>query len=385
MGIGSGTGASDPHRQHQRRWLVKDPRRLVRQRELRSAHKHAKELRDWFELDTDNPFNSTRFRLTDKTKLTLTVKTGPGHDGRRDRVTSPITHNVAALLKIKGAPKTIKRRYAFHAPKRLGGGLITVDVYSKPGRIAMIEWNDPPAGVTAKDLPAWMDACGLIDVTNALTSAHIANLPSFDDTDDVLLSLQDLIADDIAMLVLTGGPCSGKTSVMEALANDPRAHAVPEVATILIGQLGVKPFGARGQNVRFQIALRRVQIIFEALARLQARADGKSVVVMDRGVLDACAYLPDGKESYHKYFGVSADDDGKRYKAVAQLSVPDEAIFEANRRNNPSRRESHQEAVILGHKICESWIGHGNYLHINDGDWPHKKARALEFVYAHAA
>lgn len=222
-------------------------------------------------------------------------------------------------------------------------------------------------------------------MTNALTSAHIANLPSFDDKDDVLLSLQDQIAEDITMLVLTGGPCSGKTSVMEALANDPLVHAVPEVATILIGQLGVKPFGARGQNVRFQIALRRVQIIFEALARLQARADGKSVVLMDRGVLDACAYLPNGKRSYWKYFCVSADDDGKRYKAVAQLSVPDEEVYEANRRNNPSRRETHPEAAVLGHKIHDAWIGHDDYLLIDDGDWAKKKARAIEFIYRHAA
>lgn len=153
----------------QRRWLVKNPKRLVRRPELKAARKDAQELRDWFDLNPENPFNSTRLRLTDKTKLTLTVKTGPGRNGRRESVTSNITDNTEALIKIKRAPKTVKRRYAFKAPKRLGGGLITVDVYSRPGKIAIVEWNDPPEG-RHRQGPARLD--GLVRIDRCDERAH---------------------------------------------------------------------------------------------------------------------------------------------------------------------------------------------------------------------
>lgn len=367
-------------RQHQRRWLVLNPKRLARRPDLRAARNRSQELRDWFHFDQDNPFNYTRYRLTDGQTLSLTVKRAPDGRGRRRQVTSVIDHRADELVKIMGAPRTIKRRYAFTTHV---GGVITVDVYSKPGRIAIVEWHNPPAGATDEDLPDWIRTCGVVEVTNALTSAHIAALPAFDGPEDAFLSLQDQIANAIPMIVLTGGPCSGKTSVMDILAKDKRLHVVPEVATILIGQLGIKPFGKNGHGVRFQIALRRIQLVFEALARLQARADGKAAVVMDRGVLDACAYLPHGWLSYKKYFGVTANDDGRRYKVVIQLAVPKRSVYNAHRKNNPSRRETHAQAVALGKKIREAWEGHREYLMADHPDWEAKQEFVVDRVYAY--
>jgi predicted ATPase len=258
---------------------------------------------------------------------------------------------------------------------------LTIDEYMKPEGLVIIEWTDPP--VDAYDrLPDWMRGLGLVDVTLSLTAAHIANLPPLDLSVDPLPYLRHQIGPRIPVFVATGGPVAGKSETLKKLAQDPSLLVVPEAATILIKQLGIDPYGPEGHSERFQMALRRVQMTFETLACSQARAMGKKAVVVDRGTLDSCAYIPGGRNGFNQYFGFDAMNEEQRYQAVVQLAVPNETIYNKYRGDNTARPadETHDKALNISKALQQAWGKHPRYLYVDDTDWDTKQRRAIEFI-----
>src|SRR4051812_30728306 len=98
-------------------------------------------------------------------------------------------------------------------------------------------------------------------------------------------------------IVLTGGPCGGKTTALAHLSERLQALGFrvflsPEVATLLITG-GASP---RGQTpalaLRFQENLLRLMMATEdAFVDLARSAGRPAVVVCDRGTMDASAYI----------------------------------------------------------------------------------------------
>jgi len=92
-------------------------------------------------------------------------------------------------------------------------------------------------------------------------------------------------------LVLTGGPCSGKSSILQSLAQDERLsqviEVVPEVATLLLE--GGWPVPGRDVTwtpcwqVNFQRAIVAVQPALEEVVALKAQTNHKQFLVCDRG------------------------------------------------------------------------------------------------------
>jgi hypothetical protein len=128
-------------------------------------------------------------------------------------------------------------------------------------------------------------------------------------------------------IMLTGGPCGGKTSAANALREKfenigYRVYCVPEAATILFENMGMKVRelistiyspcahrhldGLKGgdwfgpdkadKTLEFQIQLARMQIALENAAIDLAKHAGnrRSIVLIDRGLMDGKAYCPDG-------------------------------------------------------------------------------------------
>ena len=102
----------------------------------------------------------------------------------------------------------------------------------------------------------------------------------------------------ISKIVLTGGPCAGKTTAMSWIKNEftKRGYGVlivPETATELITG-GVCPWNCesnmRYQTFQFRLQMEKERIFEEAAAGMK---DQKILIVCDRGLLDNKAYMDD--------------------------------------------------------------------------------------------
>lgn len=172
----------------------------------------------------------------------------------------------------------------------------------------------------------------------------------------------------IPSIVLTGGPCGGKTLALahlaEALeAGGWRVFAIPEMATLLYDH-GVRPEEAGGAlNGPFRRALMRGQLAHESLWREMAAispARGK-VILQDRGLFDELPYC-DGREEHAGHLlalGLTVEETCRRYDLVVHLaSTAVDAPAAYGHATNRQRRESAAEAAAADAATWEAWEAH---------------------------
>lgn len=101
-------------------------------------------------------------------------------------------------------------------------------------------------------------------------------------------------------IVLTGGPCGGKSSSLDDLTKALTKKGfdilcVPEVPTILLNGGCTYP-GIEGKKetlVTFEKALIQAQLQLESsFTDIAESTDRPTIVIMDRGLIDVAAYLP---------------------------------------------------------------------------------------------
>lgn len=166
-------------------------------------------------------------------------------------------------------------------------------------------------------------------------------------------------------VVLTGGPCSGKSTVMRALAEEfgDTVVLVPEAATILLAG----GFPVPGKHLpwsedwqaHIQPAIVSVQQALEGAYLLVAQERGAALMVCDRGLLDGAAYTPGGLDEFCRRHAVDANQAAARYHAVIHLeslAVADPEKYGAA--GNASRFETLEEAQRLEHATREAWSNH---------------------------
>ena len=128
----------------------------------------------------------------------------------------------------------------------------------------------------------------------------------------------------IPMIVLTGGPCAGKSSVLKYLrARLPNAAFVSEAARMLLS--GGYP--VPGEELEytddwkhsFQGAILDLQQRLEYFWMQEAQRAGKRLLVCDRGLLDGAAYLPGGLAQYLASYKLDYKQTLARYHAVYHL------------------------------------------------------------------
>lgn len=170
-------------------------------------------------------------------------------------------------------------------------------------------------------------------------------------------------------LVLTGGPCSGKTTVLAALREEfgEKLIYLPEAATILLGG----GFPAPGNNLEwspawqtaFQAAVLPVQRGMEAAAELTLSASKAKLIVCDRGTLDGAAYTEGGLENFARKFGLEVGNELRRYSAVVHLeslAVTDPTRY--GKTGNEHRFESCEEAAKLDAATRDAWSRHQRHM-----------------------
>lgn len=170
---------------------------------------------------------------------------------------------------------------------------------------------------------------------------------------------------EITKIVITGGPCAGKTTAMSWIQNTYtqlgyKVLFVPETATELI-MGGVAPWTC-GTNLDYQrcqleLQLEKERIFEQAAATMDAQ---KVLIVCDRGTLDNRAYMS-GQEFAAALDAIGSNEVELRdgYDAVFHLVTAAKGAGNFyTTANNSARTETSEQAAELDDKLIAAWTGH---------------------------
>eukprot|EP01098_Paradermamoeba_levis_P007145 TRINITY_DN2964_c0_g1_i1.p1 TRINITY_DN2964_c0_g1~~TRINITY_DN2964_c0_g1_i1.p1 ORF type:complete len:423 (-),score=82.28 TRINITY_DN2964_c0_g1_i1:211-1479(-) len=195
-------------------------------------------------------------------------------------------------------------------------------------------------------------------------------------------------------VVITGGPCAGKTSSLALIGDHFRSigwsvYVVPEAATILLGGgVSFQDFND-DQVYSFQKSIVRMMMTlettYEELAHIEAKKNKNCLVICDRGVMDASVYC--SKEIWTRILtDLLISDVGdvrdRRYHCVVHLiTAADGALEYYSTDNNVVRNETPEEAVLLDQKTLKAWFGHPALSIVdNKSNFKEKVLRVLRYI-----
>ena len=186
-------------------------------------------------------------------------------------------------------------------------------------------------------------------------------------------------------IVITGGPCAGKTTALSWIQNafskrGYRVLFVPETATELISG-GVAPWTC-GSNLDYQKCQAALQLEKERIFTQGAKTMkvDKILLVCDRGALDNRAYMNEEEwQAVLEALGTNEIDLRDTYDAVFHLVTAAKGAEDAyTLSNNAARTESLEQARELDDKLLASWTGHPHLRIIdNSSDFRQKLERLM--------
>ena len=199
---------------------------------------------------------------------------------------------------------------------------------------------------------------------------------------------------NVKRIVLTGGPCAGKTTalvrVIEQFSNlGYKVFTIPEVPTMFT-QAGMnylttnKDFFFEGEKATLEIQL----ALEDKFQRMAEACTEPCVIICDRGTLDISAYMtPEMWDTITASVGVDTASLPSRYDAVLHLvSAADGAEQFYTTSNNAQRLEKADEAGLkiareLDKKVIKAWSGHPHLRVINNNeDFDRKLNRVLKEI-----
>lgn len=173
----------------------------------------------------------------------------------------------------------------------------------------------------------------------------------------------------IPKIVLTGGPCAGKTTGLSILMQKLPEFGVspllvPEVATLVLGG-GIKIGDVIKDPKlyqRFQREILMTQIVlescFENFARLES--DKRRILLCDRGAMDGAAYTD--QDSWQHILSAEGLTRtwlrDERYDAVIHLVTAAQDAQDFYNFDNPARFETPDEARKRDAATLAAWTGH---------------------------
>lgn len=186
---------------------------------------------------------------------------------------------------------------------------------------------------------------------------------------------------EIKKIVLTGGPCAGKTTALVKITEyfsgfGYKVFNVPEVPTIYstAGWNYLTP--NRDLYYQGERAILETQLALENQFMKLAEVCSKPVlIVCDRGAMDISAYIkPEEWEEITQMVGSDSESLRKRYDAVLHLvSAADGAEQYYTTATNATRYEKADEEGLrlareLDKKVINAWSGHSHLRVINNHD-----------------
>ena len=216
-------------------------------------------------------------------------------------------------------------------------------------------------GVSNKAVSKWENANAepALKTVKKLASAFNVNI-------DDLLSSKKSTEKQIFKIVITGGPCSGKSTALSWLQTEFTKKGymvlfVPETASELILG-GVCPWTI-DTNLNFESYILKLQLekekLFEEAAKHINNFD-KVLIVCDRGALDCKAYMSTAEfKSALKILGTNEVALRDNYDAVFHLvtaAIGAKEFYSCE--NNKARLETIEEAIQKDKMTLNSWAGH---------------------------
>ncbi|MGI6242387.1 MAG: ATP-binding protein [Prevotella sp.] len=186
---------------------------------------------------------------------------------------------------------------------------------------------------------------------------------------------------DIKKIVLTGGPCAGKTTALVKIIEHFsslgfKVFTIPEVPTLFL-QAGMDyltpnlDFFYEGEKATLEIQLQ----LEDKFMKIAEQVEEPAVVVCDRGAMDISAYLkPEMWNEITARVGITSQQIIDRYDAVLHLvSAADGAEQFYTTSNNAQRQEQKNEEGLrvareLDKKVINAWSGHPHLRVINNHD-----------------
>ena len=229
---------------------------------------------------------------------------------------------------------------------------------------------------------------------NGTSKPTIENLKKLSNIFDI--SLDELIEKDdnkkkqkITKIVLTGGPCAGKTTAMNWIQNNfvkqgYKVIFIPETATELITS-GFAPWDTR-TSVDFQEILLKLQLEKEKIYEEAAKKlpNDKILLVCDRGIMDNKAYM--SKKEFNVLLKNNNLNEIKlrdSYDAVFHLVTAAKGAKDYYNLDNEARTETIDEAARLDDALISAWTGHPHLRIIdNSTDFDEKMKRLMREIAA---
>lgn len=168
---------------------------------------------------------------------------------------------------------------------------------------------------------------------------------------------------EVVKIVLTGGPCSGKTTALAFISEKLKEQGI-EVLTIegcaskliLSGKSPSSIGNCEFHKLLFEFELKEER---EKTKLAESMSCKKAVILCDRGLLDSKAYVtPSEFDKYLSENGESEDLIRNSYGAVFHLvTAADGAEEHYSLLNNGARRENPEQARKIDGEILSAWTG----------------------------
>ena len=233
--------------------------------------------------------------------------------------------------------------------------------------------------ITNKAISKWETGSAMPTIPQLVKLSEIFNI-SIDD----LVKKQQSGDKKIYKIVITGGPCAGKTTALSYIQETFTKKGffvmiIPETASELI-LAGITPWTI-DNNLNFEYYILKHQIekekLFLEAAKHIANYD-KVLVVCDRGTLDCKPYMSK-LEFNHALKNLNTNEVSLRdnYDAVFHLvTAANGAKDYYTLENNKARYETIDEALEKDQKTISAWTGHPHFRVIdNSTDFANKLKR----------
>lgn len=177
---------------------------------------------------------------------------------------------------------------------------------------------------------------------------------------------------NIPKVVLTGGPCAGKSTILSRIQESfpEQVETVPEAANMLIGGGFPLPSDSLPYSERWQMTLQdplfTLQQSLEANHSEIATRTNKQLLVCDRGLLDQVAYFRGGVSEFLERYKVS--DVGEiigRYSLVihlASVALLGESAYQQASSAQERVEDTVEQVREAEQKTLEAWSLHPNRI-----------------------